>query len=506
MVATLAMSVVWSADGLAAGKENIPPSVLTPSVAGSFYPSDEAILRADIAAYLKSAELPEIEGEIVAAIVPHAGYIYSGPIAAYAYKALGEQEAGRAPEEPALDAAIVLGFSHRKPYPGVSVYYKGEVETPLGNIPVSETLATEFMKSGSRLSFNADVFRGEHSAEVQMPFIKATLPGVPVVPVIFGGRRSKNISAVVEALNNIAADNRVLVLASTDLSHYHTYETANRLDAETIAMILKGDPDKMARFIVEQRDRMCGPSPVLTVLAFAKSQGARPVLLKYANSGDTAGKKDGVVGYVAIVFVRDRQGAVEKSGPKSEAGEEDEYLSEGEKLYLLKLARRTLESVVRDKKLPAVEEPKERRLRENGAAFVTLRRDGRLRGCIGRMDAAMPLYKTIMNMAAAAATQDNRFRPVGPDELDDIHIEISVNTPLRAVSGPDEIILGKHGVVVSKGVRRGVYLPQVADETGWSKKQFLETLCMQKAGLAPDAYKKDADLFVFESIVFEEEL
>lgn len=495
------------APGASAADE--PLGVLAPSVAGAFYPGDAETLRADISRYLEAAKLPEIEGEIVAAIVPHAGYVYSGPVAAYAYKAIGEQERERGAGDRKLDAVVVLAFSHRKPYRYVSVYHGGSLETPLGRAAVSESVAKTFMDSDPRLAFNREVFLGEHSAEVQIPFLQTVLPGTPIVPAIFGRQGLTNVEAVVKGLEQVAGDRRILVVATTDLSHYNPYETANTLDAETVNMILKGDPLKMARYAGEKRNSMCGSAPVLAALAYAQSRGAKPVLLKYANSGDTAGKKDAVVGYVSIIFVKEEQSNPgEKAAPPESASGTDEkpekYMTDRDKRVLLELARKSVESIVRDKKLIEVDEPESKRLTANGAAFVTLRKGGNLRGCIGRMDASAPLYEVIIRMAAAAATEDNRFAPVRPDELSDITIEISVNTPLRPVSGPDEIVLGEHGVVVSKGFRRGVFLPHVAEETGWTKEQFLRNLCAHKAGLAPDAYKNGAQLHVFNSIVFEE--
>jgi AmmeMemoRadiSam system protein B/AmmeMemoRadiSam system protein A len=486
-----------------------PLESLPPSVAGAFYPADAETLKAGLKRYLESANPPAIEGEIVAVIVPHAGYIYSGPIAAYAYKVIAEQLRMRGDEPGSKpDAVVVLAFSHRGGFNDVSVYYKGSVETPLGQIRVNEKVAREFMESDKRLSFSQRVFMGEHSVEVQMPFIKRVLPDVPVVPVIFGRQGAANIDAVSRALEKIAKKYRIIVVATSDLSHYKPYKKANALDAETVDLILKGDPRKMARYAGERSDRMCGPAPVLAALSFAESQNAEPVLLKYANSGDTAGSKDAVVGYTSIAFVKNAGLRSEASGPKSapedKEGDED-YLSEDDKKTLLRLARGSVESIVRERRPLEVDPPESARLRDDGAAFVTLRIDGRLRGCIGRIEAKTPLYQIVVDMAAEAATEDHRFRPVRPDELAEIHIEISVNTPLRPVGGAEDIELGKHGVVVAEGLRRGVFLPQVATESGWTKEEFLRNLCSQKAGLAPDAYENGARLFVFTSIVFEEE-
>ena len=489
-----------------------PLQVLPPSVAGSFYPANADRLSADVAMYLESAALPEIEGEIIAAIVPHAGYIYSAPVAAYAYKAIAEQVKKRKEENAKeLDAVFVVAFDHKGRHSTVSVYYEGAMRTPLGTKPVHEKIAREFMDVDPRLSFSQLVFMGEWSAEVQIPFIQTILPDIPIVPVVFGHQSFQNVDAVSRGLEKIARSHNILVVGTTDLSHYRPYEEANALDAQTVELMIKRNPQEMARYINEHPDRMCGPGPVISVLAYAESQGAEPVMLKYANSGDTAGRKDGVVGYAALVFVKKDGLPQQSEGSKvSESVKEEteestsEYLDEDEKAILLKLARRSVESYVRDRKIIDVSPPESEKLRQNGAAFVTLKKNGRLRGCIGNMEPSMPLYQTVIQMAVAAASQDHRFTPVRPDELDDIHIEISVNTPLKRVGGADEIVLGKHGVVVEKGLRRGVFLPQVATETGWSKEEFLGNLCAQKAGLPPDSYKRDARLYVFSSIVFEE--
>jgi AmmeMemoRadiSam system protein B/AmmeMemoRadiSam system protein A len=494
-------------------KADVPLAVLPPSVAGMFYPSDAETLRADIARYLKSASPPEIDGEIVAAIVPHAGYVYSAPVAAYAYEAIARQAEKQGSEaDKKLDAVVVLAFSHRGGHGGVSVYYQGAMETPLGLKGVNEEIARAFMNSDPRLSFSQRVFVGEHSGEVQIPFIQTVLPDVPIVPVIFGQQNALNVEAVARWLEEIARGNRILVIATTDLSHYSPYERANSMDTQTVRLMVEGDPRQMAGYVSEHHDRMCGPGPVLAAMSYAESRGATPVLLKYLNSGDTAGDKAAVVGYAAVVFVKKNSAEPNENKPEAsaihenEAGESDSnYLDGNDKKTLLQLARRSLESFVRNKTLLLVDAPESERLRQNGAAFVTLTKNGQLRGCIGSMQPTMPLYHTVIRMAAEAASEDPRFPPVQPEELEDIHIEISVNTPLREVSGPDEIVLGKHGVVVAKGLRQGVFLPQVAKETGWTKKEFLENLCAHKAGLPPDAYKRDAKLYVFSSIVFDEE-
>ncbi len=485
------------------------PGNIPASVAGSFYPADANALKEEIKGCLNAAEVPKIDGTIVAAIVPHAGYIYSAPVAAYAYKAIAANLKQHASSEKAsVEAVFILAFNHRLSNPGVSVCPKGSMETPLGKKTVAEDVARQFMSTSDAFAFERALFLGEHSAEVQVPFLQSVLPDIPIVPVIFGRQNLQNIEAVSHGLDTVSNSHQIVVVATTDLSHYHPYEEAKELDKETLDVILTGNPHRAAVFLSEHPDRMCGIAPVLSVLSYAESRKATPILLKYANSGDTTGQKDAVVGYGALVFVQ-KAGDVDTSQirPAADFSKEldSDYLTKEDKEILLKIARRSLESYVQEKKVFSPPLPKSERLRENGAAFVTLTENGQLRGCIGHIEAVTPLYQTIAQMAVAAGTQDPRFPPVRPEELESIHIEISVNTPLRQVAGPEEIVLGKHGVVVSKGLRQGVFLPQVATETGWTKEEFLRNLCVHKAGLPADAYLNGARLAVFTSIVFEEE-
>ncbi|MBI4830295.1 MAG: AmmeMemoRadiSam system protein B [Candidatus Lindowbacteria bacterium] len=315
------------------------PAVIQPSVAGSFYPANADALNTDIAGYLKSANPPKIEGEIIAVIVPHAGYPYSGPIAAYAYKAISEQARDA---ERKLDSVVVVAFNHRGAAKGVSVYHRGAMETPLGKQPVNETVAREFMASDPRISFVRGAFVGEHSAEVQLPFIQTILPDTPLVPIVFGQQGFEEVEAVSAGLERIARKNRVLVVGTSDLSHYNPYSRANAIDAETVNQILKGNPREMARYVTQHYDRLCGPGPVLAVLSYAESKGAEPVLLKYANSGDTAGSKDSVVGYAAIAFVKKKTPGSGKatdrapSAPGSRSESDSYSLSDGDKETLLR--------------------------------------------------------------------------------------------------------------------------------------------------------------------------
>ncbi|MBF0594222.1 MAG: AmmeMemoRadiSam system protein A [Candidatus Omnitrophica bacterium] len=216
-------------------------------------------------------------------------------------------------------------------------------------------------------------------------------------------------------------------------------------------------------------------------------------VLKYATSADATGDKSRVVGYASVVFYKDKPAGKVAS------------LSVGQKARLLAIARSTLEAFVRTGKTSEIAEHDPRLLAEEGA-FVTLHKDGQLRGCIGNIIGQGPLYKTVRDMSVAAASQDPRFSPVTADELGSIDLEISVLSTPVAVKSPDDIEMGKHGVIVSRGYsNRGVFLPQVATETGWSKEKFLSELCAQKAGLPPDCWKRaDTRIEVFTADVFGE--
>jgi AmmeMemoRadiSam system protein A len=232
-----------------------------------------------------------------------------------------------------------------------------------------------------------------------------------------------------------------------------------------------------------------------------KIAASRITLLKYGNSGDTAGAKDRVVGYAAIVFSGGELNPLPENTDARATEDEGEF-SLQDRLELLKLARLTVETVAKTGGQPAWTNSLAGLEKKRGA-FVTLREHGQLRGCIGHFEADMPIYRTVIEMAIAAATQDNRFRPVSPTELGAIDYEISVLSPLRKISNWREIQLGKHGVQVVRGFHRGVFLPQVATETGWDLETFMGELCSQKAGLPEDAWKDPkTDLYVFTAEVF----
>jgi len=450
-----------------------------PVCAGSWYDSRKDVLSQQLDIFLEQAEGQTARNEgIVALIAPHAGYAYSGPVAAHAYRMVQGQD---------YETVIVIGTSHRYAFSGCSIYPRGGYETPLGIAEINEHLAAEIAAS-TGFKYHAQAHREEHSIEMQVPFIQKTLPKAKIVPIIMGRPSEKTISILARAFSEILGDKKVLLVASTDLSHFFSKQKANRVDSETTALIKNLDTDTIIQKMSRNENIMCGGGPVSAVLIFAKNAGnARVEILKYLDSSHAGGPETRVVGYAAAAVYADRP-------PPSFS------LDEQEKKELLRIAQSALEMCVLENRAyaPLTDNPK---LVSKKGAFVTLKKNGRLRGCIGFTEPVFPLHQTVARAAIYAASRDVRFKPVQPSELKDIDVEISVLTPLRKIKNPNEVTVGKHGLVIAKGDRKGLLLPQVPVENRWSQKTFLEQTCV-KAGLPRDAWRVGADIYVFEAIVF----
>ena len=475
------------------------------AVAGGFYPGDKATLEKFVDDLLLQANPPKITDPIRAIMVPHAGYIYSGPVAAFAYKELEGRN---------ILTVILIGNGHRHSFDGIAVYAKGAFETPLGLVPVDETLTAKLLAADPAIADRPDVHEDDHVLEVQLPFLQRVLKDFKIVPILFSGDSPELSGRLAKALRPIL-DDKTLIVASTDLSHYPPYEAAATADRKTLDAVLTGKTEALDRTLNELAHErvpnaetfMCSPSGVRTVMALAQESGTiKPLLLKYGNSGDTLGDKSRVVGYSAIAFIAKAVPASPPASTEKEKSITDENgMTSQDKEELLGIARNTVERFVRTGKIPEIA-PNSTSLKQPLGAFVTLKERGQLRGCIGQFEPSVPLYKIIQQMAVAAASQDPRFKPVDATELDKLSYEISVLSPLKKVPNADAIVLGKHGVTVSKGFHHGVFLPQVATETGWSKEEFLSELCSQKAGLPRDCWKDPGvTLQVFTAEVFGEE-
>jgi AmmeMemoRadiSam system protein A len=354
---------------------------------------------------------------------------------------------------------------------------------------------------------------------VELPFLQRVCPDCKIVPIVVGEPSTENCQSLAEALVNALTGKHALIIASSDMSHYPAYEDAVRADRATLAAIETLAPQAVLDTIEEQMRQgvpnlhtcLCGQGPVIATMMAAKKLGAdRVTVLKYANSGDTPfGDPSQVVGYGAVMFWRD-QG----SGPRSMLPplpqEQDSsnpwepiHLSLAEKVRLLAMARETITRFLEDGFAPLYTVTEPNLLRKSGA-FVTLKEQGELRGCIGYTQAERPLYLTVQAAAIAAAVQDPRFPPVAPQELEDIEIENSVLSPLRLLEDVSEIEVGVHGLVIVKGGRSGLLLPQVATEQGWDREAFLGGVC-RKADLPEECWREGAQLYIFTADVFEEE-
>jgi AmmeMemoRadiSam system protein B/AmmeMemoRadiSam system protein A len=480
-------------------------------LAGSWYPSNKQELSFMIRGYLDEARPGKIDGRIFALIAPHAGYAFSGPVAAYGFKLV---------EKSQFNTVVLIGISHRKPFDGIAIYDRGSFRTPLGEIPVDAKLASEIAGADPRIGHVPELFAEENSLEIQIPFIQTALPGSAIVPIAFGTQKYEDAVMLADALARALKDrDDVLVVASTDLSHYHRYDEANSIDAFMMKVL---NTMKAKDLYDEARlgtAELCGIMPVAATLLASEKLGFGSIkVLKYANSGDTSGDKSRVVGYLSAVIYR--KGGADAAGnvsadanPQGRSAADallkdvsggGDMLNEAQRKRLLQIARESITSFVRDGKRKDFSE-KDPLLNAEMGAFVTLHENGDLRGCIGNMAAAGPLYRTVASMAIEAATEDPRFPTLSAGEIDKVDLEISVLSPMKRVSGPDEIRIPGHGVVVRSGFRGGVYLPQVATETGWGKEEFLTSLCAHKAGLPPDAWKDPAtELYVFTAEVFGE--
>ena len=459
--------------------------VRQPAVAGQFYPGDAKTLTAMVDSMLAAAEVPVISGRLVGIQVPHAGYPFSGPTAAHAFKLLQGMDSV---------TVVMLGTSHHAMIGKAAMYARGSWHTPLGDVAIDEPIAKAILAQDKFFADMPEAHVQEHSIEVEVPFLQRVLGSFKIVPIMLLQPTFEQCERVGKAIARAAKGKKVLLLASSDLYHGYSYEEANRVDGTTVGLVAAFDPKGFHAAYERDEAQACGGNGITAMMVAARELGAdTAVVLAQTNSNDVVGERGGyVVGYSAVAFVASGHGKEESSD-----------LTEQEQKSLLRIARTTLESHIRTGKTPEVK-PLTPKLVEKRGAFVTLQEHGELRGCIGYVEAVKPLYQAVSDMAVAASTEDSRFPPVRVEELDSIEIEITVLSPLRPVPSPDSVIVGKHGVVIKKAGHGAVFLPQVPVEQGWNRETYLSELC-RKALLPRDAWKSpDAKLYVFTGQVFGE--
>jgi AmmeMemoRadiSam system protein B/AmmeMemoRadiSam system protein A len=459
------------------------------AVAGAFYPADPAQVRGVLHQYLDPVQ--KVDGAPIALIVPHAGWAYSGQVAAVAYKQI---------ESVAYDTIVIIGPNHTDPtFDAISVYAQGAFETPLGLLPIDEGLAAELLDAHEDILFDRDVHQEEHSIEVQLPFLQWVCDDCAIVPILIGQPTPENLDILTAALVDTLRDRRALVIASSDLSHYPNYEDAVRVDTQSLVTIESMDDEQLSAVMAAQMAQQvpglvtcaCGAGPIIVAMRVAQALGADHVrILGYANSGDVSGDRSRVVGYGAVMFWQ----------------WQPPQFSENQRTELLSIARATMEGHLATGETPALPPSADPELNRPLGAFVTLTLDGELRGCIGHMMGDTPLYQTVAQAAVDAATGDPRFPPLPAIQAKDVEIEISVLSPfkrVRDVHDEDQIQVGRHGLYLLYGQQRGVLLPQVPVAQGWDRAEFLEQICL-KAGL-PTACWEQATLYTFTAQVFGED-
>ncbi len=268
-----------------------------PVVAGTFYPGEPRRLRAEIAHYLAGAERQKLPGEVVGIVSPHAGYVYSGPIAASAYKQIEGEN---------YDLVVIVSPSHRVYFSGFSVYGAGDYLTPLGEVPVDMELARRLQEEYSGFHFVPRAHAGEHALEVQLPFLQEVLSGFKLLPLVMGSQDWATAGRLADVSGELLSGRRVLLVASSDLSHYHPYEEAVFLDRRIVAAVEANDPRQLLQLVEDGRAEACGAGPMAAVMLAAARLGATVVrVVDYRNSGDTAGDRSQVVGYMAAVMCRE---------------------------------------------------------------------------------------------------------------------------------------------------------------------------------------------------------
>ena len=466
-----------------------------PCVAGRFYPAGQETLKNELDTLFNSAGDSTKYSGVRAIISPHAGYIYSGIVAASAFAAI--------PSAQVFNNIILLGSSHRVSFNGASVYNAGDYLTPLGRVKVNREIADKLIRENEHFSFRAEAHVNEHCLEVQLPFIQHYFSNQPkIIPVIIGTPEISIIREISGSLKPLFSPGNLFVI-STDFSHFPSWTDAKAVDSETAGAIISNSPARLLEVLRKYKRSplpglstcMCGWTAGLTLMYLTENDpDLEYIHLMYKNSGDIMqGDRDSVVGYHSFVIR-------EKS---AETGN-DELLNKQEEKELICIARRAIESALsgREDKTDVRSLPEA--LRKPAGAFVSLHIGEELRGCIGTVSSNSSLCDLVERMSYAAAFKDPRFPPLSREEYENVKLEISVLTPLHKINDISEIIIGTHGLLIRKGGRSGVMLPQVASERGWSVRQFLEHTADGKAGIGKDGWK-DAEIFVFRARIIEDD-
>jgi len=464
-----------------------------PAVAGMFYPSEQSDLQQEME-NLFNASISDSTDNIRAIIAPHAGYIFSGKVAASAFSGIKE--------DAIYKRVFVIGSSHNASFKGAAVYCDGDFIMPYGKERVDKVFG-KMLASNFPLLFTTDgrPHKDEHCLEVQLPFLHHVLKTkYSIVPILIGTSDPYICREIANVLKPYFTPDNLFIISS-DFSHYPKYEDAVKVDEATKEAIISNNAERLLKTLRENEEMnipnlvtsLCGWTSVLILLNITKGdESLKYSAVDYKNSGDAEinGDKDKVVGYWSIT-VSDKQ------NPESLFN-----LSDSDKMVLLGNARKAVECAVYHKRIiNSDRETYSEILNTRCGVFVTLHKNGELRGCLGRLKGDLPLWKMVQEMAYSVPVDDYRFAPVSPEELPEISIEISVLSPLLKIKDISQIKLGRHGIYIVKGADSGVFLPQVATETGWNLEEFLGHCSHDKAGIGWTGWN-DADIYIFTATVF----
>lgn len=464
-----------------------------PAVAGSFYPASAKEIKSMLGGWLHPSGNDALTPPR-AIIVPHAGYVFSGEVAASAYN--------RIPPGHQYKRVFLLGPSHRAGFAGASVdTVYSFAETPLGKVPIDTSLGKRLISEGKgAFTFWSEAAHdGEHCLEVQLPFLQMVFGDVPpIVPIVIGTERLSVIQNIAKALEPYFNEDNLFIISS-DFSHYPSYEDARSSDLYLAETITTGGLEEFLKALrqIDKQDfpgqgtAACGACAIAVLLEMMDAQGRDSFYAEhvmYRNSGDSIyGDKDRVVGYNSIVFT---------------SSDHLFHFTQEEKEKMIATARSSIYSYL-GLKYDGDDSPVGV-LKEKGyGVFVTLNLNGNLRGCIGRFTSPSSLHSTIREMARSAAFDDPRFPALSKKEAPEIEIEVSVLSPLKRIQSIDEFKLGRDGIYMIKGYNHGTFLPQVAKETGWNTEEFLGHCARDKAGIGYYGWK-DAELYTYQTEVVKE--
>jgi len=417
-----------------------------PVVAGQFYPDSPSQLKEMIRGMVDEKAEKE---EVIGLLSPHAGYIYSGPVAGATISRIKFK-----------DTFIIIGPNHTGMGRPLSIMTEGVWKTPLGEVEIDSKLAKQILATSSYLEEDSKAHQYEHSIEVQLPFLQYFKKDFRLVPIMlsyFTGATYREIGReIAKAIKDLKKE--VVIIASSDMTHYEPQESAQWKDTQAIEAILDLNEDELLRRVDELRISMCGYAPAVSLISAAKELGARKAeLVKYQTSGDTTGDYSSVVGYAGVIL--------RGMSP------------------LASLAKDTVEAFVKEGNIPEPEELTPE-MKQRAGVFVSIHKFGQLRGCIGTFEPTKDnvAEETIAN-AISSATRDPRFPPVAPNELKDLEYKVDVLTKPEPIDSQDQLDPKKYGVIVESGMRRGLLLP---DLEGVDSVDYQIEICRHKAGIMPD--------------------